>query len=77
MAEKKIRRDFSNQNLDSIVQKLNNMNLTKRQIDSIYQYCHFPGYDEEDASFGCESDNSEFLKYVNYVFERLRNGESN
>ena len=49
--KKEIRGNFSNQNLDSIIQELNKMNLTEKQIDFIYQYCHFAGYDEKTKAF--------------------------
>lgn len=78
LLKKEIQENSSKQNLDSIIQKLKNLNLTENQIKFIYNYCLSNGYDEKTKTFMlCESDNSEFLKYVNYVFERLRNEGTN
>ncbi|WP_296091134.1 hypothetical protein [uncultured Treponema sp.] len=68
----------SKQRLDFIVQNLKDKKLSESQIEFLFNYCHSAGYDEKTGNFMLtESDNSEFLKYVNYVFERLRNGKSN
>ncbi len=76
--KKEIMNNSSKQNLNLIIQKLNGMDLTKKETAFLQQYCCSAGYDEKTKSFLlCESDNSEFLKYVDYVFARLENGESN
>lgn len=76
--KEKITTSSSIQNLDFIIQNLKNKKLSEKQIEFLFNYCCSAGYDEKTGDFMLtESDNSEFLKYVNYVFERLRNGKSN
>lgn len=76
--KEKIIKSSSKQNLDFIIQNLKDKKLSESQIEFLFNYCHSAGYDEKTGNFMLtESDNSEFLKYVNYVFERLRNGKSN
>lgn len=71
--KEKIRDASSIENLNFLVKKLNDSKLSKDNIDFLYQYCCSNGYDEKTKSFLlCESDNSEFLKYVNYVFGKLK-----